>query len=595
MEKLKVFCFLFIVVTITVLIAGTIGALAQQPTLKEVVKGEQSAKKVEKKAQPAGPADEFDRGTPRSSVQGFLMATGEGDYRRAAEYLDLRRHPKRRQVKDGPRLARELKIVIDQTLWIDLDDLSTDPKGQADDGLPTYRDRVARIKTDKKTYDILLQRVPRGDGVRIWKFSSVTVAQIPQLYAIFGYGYIGDILPAVLLDFEIFGVKGWWWIAAIILYTLAFFAAMVITKATVRFFHAWVPKLIPLERILKGPVLILLFELIARTGINLLGPSPVVRALMSGHTLTAIAIAWGVVLLLDLFRERLAEKYRRMNRAHLIVLLPPAFTAAKVAVLIVTVIAWLNNIGFNVTTLLAGLGVGGLAVALAAQKSLENLIGGITLYAAQPVRVGDFCRFGDKVGTVEEIGLRATRLRTLDRTVISVPNAEFANIHIDNFTKRDKIWFHPRLSLRYDTSPDQIRYILVEIQKLLYAHPKVESDSASVRFMEFGTSSIDLDIFAYVPVIDYGEFKEIAEDLNLRIMDIIAKAGSRLALPAQIELQETGAGPDEQRARAAEQEVQTWRAQNTLYLLKFPQEKITELSDTLDYPPKGSPLALAGT
>jgi MscS family membrane protein len=149
-------------------------------------------------------------------------------------------------------------------------------------------------------------------------------------------------------------------------------------------------------------------------------------------------------------------------------------------------LVWLNNVGFNVTTLMAGLGIGGLAVALAAQKPLENLIGAITLYTSRPVRVGDFCRFGDKIGTVEEVGLRATKVRTLDRTLVNIPNAEFVHLHLDNFTKREKIWYHPRISLRYETTPDQVRYILVEVRKVLYAHPKVLSDPARIRFVGFG-------------------------------------------------------------------------------------------------------------
>jgi MscS family membrane protein len=256
---------------------------------------------------------------------------------------------------------------------------------------------------------------------------------------------------------------------------------------------------------------------------------------------------------------------------------------------------WLNNVGFNVTTLMAGLGIGGLAVALAAQKPLENLIGGITLYTSRPVRVGDFCRFGDKIGTVEEVGLRATKVRTLDRTLLNIPNAEFVHLHLDNFTKREKIWYHPRIRLRYETTPDQVRYILVEVRKVLYAHPKVFSDPARIRFVGFGEYSLDLDIFAYVDVTDYGQFLEVAEDLNLRIMDIVAKAGSRFAFPSQTIYMEQGEGLDEKLVKAAEAHVKEWREQRALYLPSFPEEAIGQLAGSLDYPPTGSPSAAART
>jgi len=123
-------------------------------------------------------------------------------------------------------------------------------------------------------------------------------------------------------------------------------------------------------------------------------------------------------------------------------------------VIIIAVVVWLDNVGFQVTTLLAGLGLGGLALALGLQKTIENVVGAITLYSAQPVRIGDFGQFGNTMGTVEEISLRATQVRTLDRTIVSVPNAEFSALHINNFSKRDKIWYHHKIRLRYDTTPD---------------------------------------------------------------------------------------------------------------------------------------------
>ena len=254
----------------------------------------------------------------------------------------------------------------------------------------------------------------------------------------------------------------------------------------------------------------------------------------------------------------------------------------------------LHSFGVNVIAVLAGLGVGGIAVALAAQKTLENFIGGITLYADQPVRVGEFCRFGGTVGTVEEVGLRSTRVRTLDRTVVTIPNAEFSNLQIENFARRDQIWYHPMIRLRSETTPDQIRYVLVEVHRLLYAHPKVDSASARIRFVGFGSSSLDLEVFSYVTVTDYGEYLEVAEDLNLRIMDIVAASGASLALPAQTTYLEEGRGLDLDRAQAAKAQVQAWRAQRELWLPRFPREKIAEIENTLEYPADGSATGTEG-
>lgn len=261
----------------------------------------------------------------------------------------------------------------------------------------------------------------------------------------------------------------------------------------------------------------------------------------------------------------------------------------RILVVIFALVLWLDHLGVRVTTLVAGLGIGGLAVALAAQRPIEDLIGAFTIFATQHVRVGDFCRFGANIGTVEEIGLRSTRVRTLDDTVVSVPNAEFARLHLDNFGLRRKIWYHPKLHLRYETTPDQIRCILVEVREILFAHPKVDPDPARIRFVGFGDSSLDLEIFAYVETTDFGEFLEIAEDLNLRIMDVVLGAGSRFAFPSQTTYLESGPGLDEERARAAEGRVRERRERQELYLPAFPPAVVEELQGTLPYPPEGAP------
>ena len=199
----------------------------------------------------------------------------------------------------------------------------------------------------------------------------------------------------------------------------------------------------------------------------------------------------------------------------------------SVGIAILLLLEGARSLGVPVIPLLAGLGVGGLALALAAQSTIENLIAGLTLYIDRPVRVGDFCRFGDKLGTLEEIGLRSTRIRTLDDTVLTVSNADFAKQQLENFSQRLKFWYHPRIRLRSETPPDQVRYLLIEIQKLLQTHPRVIPDSARIRFAEFGTSSLDLDVFAYVAVDDFNRFLKVAEELHLRIMELVEQAGSK--------------------------------------------------------------------
>jgi MscS family membrane protein len=278
-------------------------------------------------------------------------------------------------------------------------------------------------------------------------------------------------------------------------------------------------------------------------------------------------------------------KTRSLDEA--IVRLASRILALAFAVLVIVYGA--QSLGLPVIPLVAGLGVGGVALALAAQPTIENLIAALILYADRPVRVGDFCRFGDHLGTVEEIGMRSTRIRTLDHTVLSVPNADFSKGRVENYSARKKIWFHPRVRLRYETTPDQVRYILVEVGKCLYAHPRVLPDPARIRFVGLGEYSLDLDVFAYVDTNDYGEYLGIAEDLNLRIMDIVKAAGTELAIPAQLEYQLDKLPLDEKGIQQAEARVQEWRAQRAMYLPRFPPETVARLRGSLDFPPAGSP------
>jgi MscS family membrane protein len=592
--------FAAILVLATLVLSDSALAQATQPKLKEILgesPEEEEAKEEQepeaakpKDVRPIIPDDEFDRGTPRRTVQGFMKATGKGEYERAEQYLELSNLARGLTEKEGRELARELRIVLDRALWVDYDLFSDDPRGNTDDGLPRGRDRLGRIETPEKNYDILLEQIPRGDGVYIWKFSSATMAQIPRLYAHFGYGPLGEALSAVFPQVQILGMKLWQWVVLLGLAAMGYLIALLVTKAAAFFLLRKETELRHLiARLFTGPIRFFIIVLIIRTGIDLVRPTVTARALAETNTLVIVAVVWTIMRLFDIIADRLAHRFRRRGQGAVTVLLRPLFTAAKVLVVIIGAMLWLDNIGFKVTTLLAGLGVGGLAVALAAQRSIENMIGGITLYISRPVRVGDFCRFANTIGTVEEIGLRATRVRTLDRTVVNVPNAEFVRLHLENFMAREKIWYHPRIRLRYETTPDQIRFILVEVRKLLYSHPKVLPDPARIRFVEFGEHSLDLDIFAYIDVRDYGEFLEVAEDLNLRIMDIIAKSGSSLAVPSQTTYLERGKGLNEELAREAEAQVKRWRKKDELYLPGFPQEKIEELRGSLDYPPTGSP------
>jgi len=248
-----------------------------------------------------------------------------------------------------------------------------------------------------------------------------------------------------------------------------------------------------------------------------------------------------------------------------------------------------ETLGVPVAPVLAGLGVGGLAVALAVRPTIENIFAGFVLFADAPVRVGEFCRFGDKMGTVEAIGLRSVQVRGLDRTVITVPNAEFCQLQLVNFTRRDATLLNTRLQLRYETTPDQLRLVLARLRELLIKHPRVSPDPARVRFVEYGASSLDLEIFALVETTDFSEFLAIQEDLNLRIKDIVEASGSAFAFPSQTLYVEPSRGLDAELTMAAAMEVERWRSEKRLPFPDYDERTRRELANTLDYPPEGSP------
>jgi MscS family membrane protein len=563
---------------------------AGQPSLKELIERQSKVQPGAETGRSDIPDDQFGRGTPRSSVRGFLSFAKDRKYVEAAEYLDLRNLPLGLTESQGPELARQLKIVLDRTLWIDLDLLSTNPEGEQGDNLPLVRERVGHIAGERKTYDLLMQRVPRGDGIYIWKFSAVTVAEIPELYGEFGYGPLEHYFPAWLFDMSFLGVHLWRWCLAIgiaiLLYPVAKFLTWSISLVVRRFSAEFADQFV---QFFMGPVTLLVWAYLGRAVFETIGMSVAGHAILQARTLPIIAVAWLALRCVDFAALRVGTNLDRKGLVGSRVLLMPVARLVKVIALAGAILLWLDNAGYKVTTLLAGLSISGIAVALASQKTLENIFGALTLFTSRPVKVGDFCRFGSEIGTVEEIGLRATRIRTLDRTVITVANAEFANLHLDNFSARDRFWYHPTLQLRYETTPDQIRYILVEVRKMLYSHPKVLPEPLHVRFKNFGQYSLDVDVFAYIGVTDYEESLEVAEDLNLRVMEIISASGSDFAFPSEVQYSLPGKPLDEDRAKAVSLQVKEWKAKRELYLPSFPKDKIAQMKNSLDYPPEGSP------
>jgi MscS family membrane protein len=241
-----------------------------------------------------------------------------------------------------------------------------------------------------------------------------------------------------------------------------------------------------------------------------------------------------LVLLLNRFAERKIQE--RIGIAHFgesVALVRLARRVGDVLVVSVGLLLALAYFGVDPTAALAGLGIGGIAVALAAQKTLENVIGGFSLVFDGALRVGDVLKLGDMVGTVDQIGLRSTRIRTMDRTVVSVPNGQISTLNIETLSERDKFWFRHVVGLRYETTPEQIRSIVKEMRELLARQPEADLDSVRVRFLRLGAFSLDVELFTYFFAKDWNRFLEIQEGLLLQIMEIVDRAGTQIAFPSQ--------------------------------------------------------------
>ena len=242
-----------------------------------------------------------------------------------------------------------------------------------------------------------------------------------------------------------------------------------------------------------------------------------------------------------------------------------------------------SQLGLPVYGILAGLGVGGLAIALAAQPTVENLIGGLSLFADKPIRVGDVCRYGTEEGTVEAIGIRSTRLRGGDRTLTTMPNGVLSKMPLVNLSQRDRMLIRSVIGLRYETSPDQLRYLLVKIREVLVNHPRIQPDSAHVRFVGFGASSLDIELFAYVKTTKGPEFLSVREELFLQVMDIVNQSGTGFAFPSQTLYFGRDGGLDAKKTEAAEAQMRQWQKEGCLPIANASPEQTRE--NKIDPPP----------
>lgn len=539
------------------------------------------------------PDDSLGRRNPRGTVNGFLKAVSEQNYIRASNYLYLKRSF--RKNKERERIVKTMQNLLDQSGSIVPTSLISDKNtGNSDDELDAELDLVGTISINGKNVKLYVENNEREGSPPIWLFSAETVDAIAAVKVDENL-LVNKILPESLKERLLAGVPIGQWFIIIVLVAGAYFLSWgIIALLTFIISKLWKKaRTEPTEGFLVAlslPIQLYIalwffIDFSQRVGISI-----IIRQRFSYLTVTVGIVAflmllWRITDFIGEFSKNRMTVKGRVSTISAILFLRRTF---KVAIFIFGGIAILGAIGIDVTAGLAALGIGGIALALGAQKTVENFVGSVTLIIDQPIRVGDYCRINDIKGNVEQIGMRSTKVRTGERTVVTIPNGLLSATNIENYAFRDRFFFNPVLDLRCETTPDQIRFLLVEIRSILYSHPMVGNDDARVRFIGFGASSLRLEINAYILVSTLDTALEIKEDLYLRIMDMVSESGTGFAFPSQTLYFAKDDGISEEKSKDVSDKVKEWNERGEMQLPKFHPDKIKELNDSIVYPPKGS-------
>ena len=478
--------------------------------------------------------DPLGRDTPRGTVLGFLSAARAGDYRNAAQYLNVQKSG-----RHAILLAQQLFVVLDRGLPAHLEQLSNEA-----DRAPPYdgnknKTLVGTIASENGDVNVLLDHLETEQDGPIWLFSAATLEEIPRLYDEVDAVYPENVLPAFAVGTRVVGIPLFEWLALLLGVPLIYFAAMLFL-GLVKSIASGVLRLFGKKKVgnlafPRQPVRLLLVAFVVRWLLERVHLSLLARQFWSSaaNVLIVISCVWLLIFASEVLEARMRRRLRSRNLAASTTLLRLGRRIVDLVIVFVGLIAVLRYFGINATAALAGLGVGGIAIALATQKTLENFIGGISILSDDAVRVGDLLKVGDTLGTVEDISLRSTRIRTLDRTVVNVPNGQLSEMSITTLSSRDKFALNPIFGLRYGARAPEIQQTLFGIHERLAGHPQIEPGSIRVRFLRIGASSLDIEVLAYVRARNLDHFLEIQGALLISIMEAVEAAGTEIALPAQ--------------------------------------------------------------
>jgi MscS family membrane protein len=489
-------------------------------------------------AQTAAPkTDTLGRDNPRSAVTGFLEAGGNRDYQQASQYLDLSGLAKFDRAQRGPELAKHLEAILNSDSHFTVLRLSRDSQGDRTDDADPNREHVASVTLNGAPVTLDMERTALAPGgPQIWLFSRDTVAAIPKLAGSATPPAIARYLPPFFSSVQIAETPLWKWLALIlaVLLLLALSRQLdrlleVISGIAGERMHAaaYVPWLLAIVQ----PLRVVLSLIVFRLALEVVGPSAIARLYIgrAAQALLVWSIAWCLMRLVDLFLSRVETRLDARRRFASRSMLRLGRRTANATIVVLAILLVLSNWGYNTATLVAGLGVGGIAIALAAQQTIANVFGGVSIIGDRPVGIGEFGKFGDLVGTVEDIGMRSTRIRTLNRTVVSVPNSSFAGYNLENYSLRDKVLFNPTLTIKRTTPEDQVRRLVDALRKMLAANRSVESVPTPVRVTGIAAAALSVEIFCYVRTANIDEFYTVQGDLLLAINGALLESNVELA------------------------------------------------------------------
>ena len=475
--------------------------------------------------------DSLGRGTPYGTVFGFLQAAQAGNYGIADQYLQM--GAARRQ-SQGEGLAEKLKTVMDSAFPGSLKRVSTQPEGVPQEGVPADRQELGAMTSGDVEVELELVRVSDPNAGKIWLISSDTLTKIPELYDHVQARQMESRLPNWAVKHQFAGMPLWQWFALILLIPVAAAAAWLVLWILQIPMRWWAHRHghTDLEsRSVSGPAWLLVGTAIHRILAGYLGMPLLQRHYYEQVTAVAVIIGtnWILWRVVRWFLRRLRTRALARGNAGTGSLMLLGERLVKVFISVMAAFFILGVLGFNLTTALAGVGIGTLAIGFGAQQTIANLFGGVSVLGDEVIRVGDVCKFGDRTGTVEDIGLRSTRVRTEERTLLAIPNGTVATINVENLSRRDKILFKTVLGLHLDTPQQHLRFVLSEIWGVLKSHKKVESNTIRVRLTELTSSALNIELVCYVMTRDFNEYAAVREELLLQIMTFVEDSGTSLA------------------------------------------------------------------